>query len=187
MVDRRVSLQEILAPGGVEANAPCGADDPLSDGLPQVIGVANRQHHIANMRRAFRVDRDHRQPAGGVDLQHGEVGQGIGAYQQRFEDPAVLQRDDNLVGIVNHMLVGQDIAALVHDHPGAKRQLIMAGAVQGAVIDVHYGGRRAAYGGVIARRGVVCRIVLSGRRQLPLAQRRHQGQQQAPDKQTDEY
>jgi hypothetical protein len=34
---------------------------------------------------------------------------------------------------------GQDIAALVHDHPGAKRQLIMAGAVQGAVIDVHYG------------------------------------------------
>ncbi len=180
-------MQEVLAAGRVEANAPCGADDPLSDGLPQVIGIANRQDDIANMRRAFRVDRDHRQPTGGVDLQHGEVSQGVGSDQQRFEDAAVLQCDNDLIGIVDNMLVGQDIAALIHDHPGAKRQLIMAGAVQGAVIDVHHGGRRAAYGGVIAHRGVVCRIVLGGRRQLPLAQRWHQGQQQSPDNQTDEY
>lgn len=117
MVDRGVSLQEVLAAGRIEANAPCGADDPLGDGLTQVIRVANRQHHVADVRRAFRIDRDHRQPAGSIDLEHGEIGEGIGSYQQRFEDAAVLQGDDNLIGIVDNMLVGQDIAALIHNHP----------------------------------------------------------------------
>ncbi len=33
VVDRGVSLQEVLAAGRIEANAPCGADNP-GDGLP---------------------------------------------------------------------------------------------------------------------------------------------------------
>ena len=55
----------------------------------------------------------------------------------------------------------------------------MAGAVEGAVIDVHDRWGGAANGGIIAGGGFIRAIVLRGRRKLPLAQRRHNGQQQA--------
>jgi hypothetical protein len=55
VVDRGIGLQEVLPPGGVQANTPGGADNPLGDGLAQVVRVTNRQDDIANMRRTFRL------------------------------------------------------------------------------------------------------------------------------------
>ena len=50
MVDGGVRLQEVLSSGWVQTDTPGGADDPLSNGLPQVIRVADGQNHITNMR-----------------------------------------------------------------------------------------------------------------------------------------
>ncbi|MNT86058.1 hypothetical protein D3C72_2263030 [compost metagenome] len=81
MVNRGVRLQEILSPGGVQTDTTGCADYPLGNSLPKVIRVTNRHHHIANMRRAFTVDRNHRQPARGIDFEDCEVGQRVRANQ----------------------------------------------------------------------------------------------------------
>ncbi|MNC49191.1 hypothetical protein D3C75_983510 [compost metagenome] len=60
VVDRGIRLQEVLPSGRVQTDTPGGADNPLGDGLPEVIRVTDSQHHVADMRRAFTVNRDHR-------------------------------------------------------------------------------------------------------------------------------
>lgn len=154
---------------------------PSGDGLPKVIRVAYRQYHIADMWNAFRVNRDNRQAAAGVYFEHRQVSQGIGTDQQGFKYPSILQGDDYLIGIVDDVLVGEDISALVHDNAGAERQLVMAGAVQRAVIDVDHRRRGASYRSIIAGGRFVSGIARRRRRELPLAQRRHRRQQDAAD------
>ena len=81
MVDGGIGLQEVLPSGWVEANTPGRADNPLGDGLAQVVRVTNRQDDVANMRGTFTVDRDDRQTARGVNLQDGEVSQAVRANE----------------------------------------------------------------------------------------------------------
>lgn len=101
------------------------------------------------MRRSFAINRDSRQTAGGVDLQHRQIGQAVRPHQQGFKHAAILQGDDNLVGIVNDVFIGDDVAPVIHDHTGTERadlQLVMSRTVKPAVIDVNHGGaaRRTA-------------------------------------------
>ena len=103
------------------------------------------------------VGRDHRQVAG-VDLQYRQIGQAVGADQQRFVAAAVLQHHGDLLGVFDHVAVGDDIAAFVHDHAGAERQHV-GGAVQVAVVDVDHGGRGAAHRLVVAHRCFVAGIL----------------------------
>ena len=56
---------------------------------------------------------------GGVDLQHRDIGVGIGADDLGGELTAVEQADGDLVGALDHMVVGEDVAILGHDEPGA--------------------------------------------------------------------
>ncbi|CNU36522.1 Uncharacterised protein [Salmonella enterica subsp. enterica serovar Bovismorbificans] len=81
MVNRGVGLEKILSPRRVQADTTRCADDPLGDGLSQIIWVADSQYDVANMRCTLCINRDGRQPASGVDLQHRQVGKRIGANQ----------------------------------------------------------------------------------------------------------
>jgi hypothetical protein len=82
------------------------------------------------MRYTFRIDRNDRQAAVALIFSTARSVRVSEPTSKRFKNAAILQGDDNLVGIVDDVFVGQDIAALIHDHAGAQRQLIMAGAVQ---------------------------------------------------------
>ncbi len=73
MVNGGIGLQEVLPSRRVQTDAAGGADDPLGDGLAEVIGVTDSHNDVADVRGALTVDRDHRQAAGGVDLQHRQV------------------------------------------------------------------------------------------------------------------
>ena len=68
------------------------------------------------MRLAIWIDGDNGQ-AGGRDLQYRQIGHAIGTHQRRFKEAAILQRHDNLIGIIDHMLIGKDVAFCIHDHP----------------------------------------------------------------------
>ena len=57
----------------------------------------------------------------GVDLEHGEVGAGIGADDLGLELPPVEQPHRHLVGAVHHVIVGEDVAVLADDEAGARR------------------------------------------------------------------
>ncbi|CCJ77820.1 hypothetical protein BN135_2884 [Cronobacter muytjensii 530] len=180
VIDRGVGLQEVLTPRGVETNAPGGADNPLRDGLPEVIGVAYCHHHIADVRHTLRINRDNRQ-GGGVDFQHREIGQAVGADQQRLEHAAILQRHDYLVGVVDHMFVGQNIAALVHDNAGAERadfELAAIAAAKAAIIDIHYRRRSATHRPVIAHGGLIVTVEPRLQQRIVRTQGRHERQQQ---------
>ena len=109
----------------------------------------------------FRVDRDHRQFIGGIDFQHREVGQIICANQHPFIQATVitvLQGDQNLIGIFNHVLVGQDIALIIHDHAGTEGGqfgTLLGEAAHITAVNVDHGRRGAAYRFVIADRFVI--------------------------------
>ncbi len=136
------------------------------------------------MGNAVFVGRDHRQVAG-IDLQHRQIGQAVGADQQRFVAAAVLQHYGNLLGVFDHVAVGDDIAALVHDHAGAERQHV-GGAVQVAVVDVHHGGRGAAHCLVVAHRRFVAGILgFLCKQAVGRAQHGQGSQQQAGNDETD--
>ncbi|MNP15449.1 hypothetical protein D3C76_1078070 [compost metagenome] len=124
------------------------------------------------MRRAFTVNRNHRQAAGGRDFEHCQIGQAIGTDQKRFKDTSILQGNNYLIGVVDHMLVGNDVAALVHYHAGSERadlQLIIRRAVEATVINVHYGRRSTANGLVVTHRRLIGTVELRRRQLIELS------------------
>ena len=54
-----------------------------------------------------------------VELDHGEIGRGIGAHHLRAVDVAVVERHLNLLGAGNHVVVRHDVALFVEDRAGA--------------------------------------------------------------------
>ena len=140
------------------------------------------------MWRAFAVNRNDRQTPGGIDFEHGKVGQAVRTHQQCFKHAAILQGNDDLVGIVDHMFVGNNVAALVHNHPGAQRadlKLVMGRAIEAAVINVNHGRGGTANGRVIGCWRFIRAVELGSGQFIELTQRRHRQQQQASDNQTD--
>ena len=60
----------------------------------------------------------------GVNPQKGYVCAGVAADQFRVELPAVLERHDNALTILNDMMVGEDIAFIrINDDPGPRTHL----------------------------------------------------------------
>ncbi len=112
------------------------------------------------MRHAVRVNRDNRQTGGG-DFQHRQIGHRIRAHQVGFKEAAILQRDDNLIGIVDNVLVGKDVAFGVHDHAGTQRgNTAVVIAVGAAVVDVDYRGHGAADAGIKAEWRLIVAVVM---------------------------
>ncbi len=156
LVDGGVGLQQILPAVAVrahagEADAAGGADDALGDGLADVVGVADGEHHVAHIGQALRILRDHRQIVR-LDVEHRQIGQLIGADQLGAEYPPILQRNDDLVRIGDDVIVGQHVATLAHDDAGAESLrpefgLIALVAGEAAGIDVD-DCRPGAVGGV---------------------------------------
>ncbi|MNE76189.1 hypothetical protein D3C80_1724130 [compost metagenome] len=65
-----------MATGGAHTDAAGSAEDPLSDGLTEIEGVADRQYYVTYVRGASRVYRDHRQVAR-INFQHRQIGQTV--------------------------------------------------------------------------------------------------------------
>ena len=60
-----------------------------------------------------------RREAGRVDLDDGQVGQGVDAVDRAGQDPAVLELDVELLAAFDDVMVGQDPAVAVEDDAGA--------------------------------------------------------------------
>ena len=89
---------------------------PTPKGLPMASTTSPTSHLVAVGHR------DDGQVFG-VDLDHGDVGLRVAANDLGGELAAVLQRDFHLVGVIHHVVVGEDVAVLGDDDARAEAVL----------------------------------------------------------------
>src|ERR1022692_4665966 len=101
--------------------AAFGADDAGGHGLIESEGRADGDRPVADFDGVGVADAERRELLAGVDLQDREVQLGIGADQlSRVLGPVAGQRHLNADGVLDNVVVGQDIAVVVHDKAGAQ-------------------------------------------------------------------
>ena len=122
-IDGRIRLQETLklVPN---AAAVLGADDSRRHGGLQTKRAADSQHPVAHL-HSIRISQPRRrQIFPRIDLQHREVGVFVHAhYFCGVASGFTVQLHLNLGGLVYHVVVREDVSALVHDDAGAQAAL----------------------------------------------------------------
>jgi len=121
-VDGRVGLDEVLEVVDAELVAAQRRDDAAGHGLADAEGIADGQHLVAHLQFVGAAQHDHRQLVE-LDLEHGQVGVGIGADHLAARVAAVVERDLDLVGALDHVVVGEDVTIGAHDHAAAQAHL----------------------------------------------------------------
>src|SRR5688572_15004699 len=118
-VDRHVGLDErheVL----LRQRAPLGADDAGGDRVLEAERRADRHHPLAHLQLGRVAELHRRQPAR-VDLDHCDVGAAVGADHLGLELALVGEAHVDLVGAVDHVRVGEDVAVGADDEARAER------------------------------------------------------------------
>ena len=160
-------------PGSPFRRAALGAHDAGGDGERQAFAqrIADRQHPLADPGVVAVAERDGRQVLG-VDLEHGHVGVGIGADDLRLELPPVEQAHGDLLGALDHVVVGQDVAVGRDDEPGAAALLDLGLLAEAGEEALHARGHALAAGGLLGPAGTGCRPRWASRARPPRRRRR---------------
>ena len=127
-VDGGVGLDEVLEGVDAQLVAPQRRDDAAGDGLADAEGVADGQHLVAHLQGVGVAQHDHGQLVE-LDLEHRQVGVGVGADHLAARVAAVVERDVDLVGAFHHVVVGEDVAVGADDHAAAQADLRLVGAL----------------------------------------------------------
>ncbi len=116
-----------------------GRDDAGGDGLRETERAADGKHPVADFGGLGVAEFDGRQRGIGVVLDDGDVGLGIDADDSRgaaLEALSIVgiagELDVDLVGLVDDVIVGDDVAARVNDEAGAESLALAAYAVKGS-------------------------------------------------------
>ena len=119
-VDRRVSLDEVLDRLDAEPGSPQRRDDARGHGLPEAERIPHGDDEIPDAQRAGIGQRNLDQIVG-IHPQHGNVGITVAADNFGAQFAPVLERYVDFVGVLDHVLVGQDQAVGgIDDDPGAQ-------------------------------------------------------------------
>jgi len=117
-VDRHVGLDERHVVFVWQA-ATNGADDALGNGMVKAERRTDRDHPLTGLQVLGLAQFKHRQVLA-IDFEQSHVGTWIGTNQLGLEFTAVGQAHENLVGIGNHVVVGEDVAVRRNDEAGAQ-------------------------------------------------------------------
>ena len=98
---------------------PLGADDAHRHGLADAERVAHRQHDVADAHGVGVAERQRLQ-VGAIDLHDRQIARLIRADHLGLEAAAVGQLDVHLLGAVDDVVVGQDVAVGPDDDAGAQ-------------------------------------------------------------------
>src|SRR5262249_26778155 len=114
--------------------APFGADDSGGHRLADAERVAHGQRHVPYAHAIGISQGEHRQVFG-VDLEHGQIAARIIADEFRVVTSVVRHLDPDLLGAVNHVMVGQNVSVFSDNHARteAALNLLAWGGAAGAV------------------------------------------------------
>src|SRR5215470_4942933 len=107
-VDRRIDLNEVVVGAGPDI-AAAGRDDTGRHRAAETKWVADREHPVADARGLVR-EVDVGEVAAALDFDQGDVGTRIGADHLGGVGLAVVSRDLDGLGLVDHVVVGHRIA-----------------------------------------------------------------------------
>src|SRR5581483_2142151 len=115
-IDRRVGLDEVFVPLDAEAGAAQSAHDAGSDGLTEPERIADGHHEVADF-EPFGVAKRQGSEILGRYLDNGYVRVGVSTDPRGLETAAVGERHRDLIGMLNHVIVGDDETLLrINDH-----------------------------------------------------------------------
>ena len=116
-IDRRIDLDEVLeaAITSTASSTTLRADDPHRHGLPDAERIADRENHITDA-DVVRVAKRKCLQVVALDLQNGKIAGRISADDLGLEAASVRQFDGDFFGLVDDVVVGQDVAVLPNDH-----------------------------------------------------------------------
>ena len=98
--------------------------DAVGDGLADAERIADGEHHVADLQRVGIAEIDRGEPLAAVlEAKHGEIGARVLQDEVGVELPLVGERDIDLVGILDEVIVGDDEAGGIDDDAGAERAL----------------------------------------------------------------
>jgi hypothetical protein len=125
-VDAGVGLDKVLVVGrateDVEVGATHRAHDADRDRAAQIAErIADGDRPVTDAELVRVAERQHRQVAT-LDLDHGHVGGRVGADDGGLELAAVVERDLDVIGVLDDMVVRQDATARVEDEAQAGRR-----------------------------------------------------------------
>ncbi len=114
-----MKFSKVLMPSDAELAAAERRDDAHRHGLSHAERVADGKHDIADAQGIGVAESDRRdRPA--FDLQHRDVRFGIGTDGFGFQLLAVDERYLDLVGRLDHVVIGENVPLGTHDHAGAE-------------------------------------------------------------------
>ena len=114
-----VGLYEALESRDAQLVAPEAAHDAECHGLADAKRVADREHHVTDL-HLFGLGESNRGQLRQLDLEHGQVGIGIGAHHASRDFSGIGQCDLDLVDRFDDVLVGENIAVVADDDTGAQ-------------------------------------------------------------------
>src|SRR5699024_4323583 len=110
-----------------------GGDDAGGHRRAEPERVAHRHHRLAHLEVLGGAQGGGLQVVRRVgELDDGQVGGRVGADHLRLVHPPVVERDSDLLGAVDHVVVGEDVGVVgVQDHPGPGGLTALGGHVDG--------------------------------------------------------
>jgi len=105
------------------------ADDAHRYSLSDPERVADSQHDVADMRLVRLSEGNRRKVVADIHLDHGEIRVRVGAHDMALGGAAVSECDFDLVGGLHHVMVGQDVAVMADDDPGAQAGALLRDVV----------------------------------------------------------
>ena len=139
-VDRGIGLDEELVVGDADLRARQRRDDAVGDGLPDAEGIADRQHDVADQ-QLVRIGKIQRREffLAILDPQHREIGAAVLEHDLGLEFALVGERNLDLVGAFDDVVVGHDEAGRIHHDARSQRALhllrLLAGHAEEAAED----------------------------------------------------
>src|SRR5208283_1347065 len=113
-VDGGVGLDEVFIVFDAEVAAAGGADDAGGDGLADAEGVSDGEHDVPDL-GFVAVGHGDDGEVFGVNLDDGDIGLGVAANDLGGECAAILQGDFDFVGVINDVVVGENVAVFGDD------------------------------------------------------------------------
>ena len=116
-IDGRIRLDEALELLNVAANVftALGADDACRHGMIQVEGTSNGENPIADLHGVGVAHLCDGQVVADINFDDSQIGLAVAADQLRLMLGFVVKPNHDLGGLVDNMMVGHNVAGLVHD------------------------------------------------------------------------